>query len=228
MILNENINRIKQVMGLLNEELEDIIKKPPGDPYIYKYDWVYYYTYKCGKNKQCPNPIPWINVTKGMYEGKPGYAKFEAAIKYLIYQKEPTEYKIINNIRLTAQELNVDDLYLSYSDIKSLPEGLNVGGNVYLNNCPNLTSLPEGLEVGGSLALNNCPKLVALPEGLKVGHEIALYNCTSLTKLPKGLVAENCIYINKTPLLKFTDDQLKEMVKPGTLGKINRTLVIDF
>jgi hypothetical protein len=201
MILNENINRIKQVMGLLNEQTVENIKRPPGDPYVYatksnEYNNVRYLTYKCGKNKQCPNPIPWIDVSEGRRHKKPGYAKFEAAIKYLIYQKQPTEYKIINNIPLTSQELNVSgELDLNRSEITSLPEGLKVGGDLNLHMCKNITSLPEGLKVGGWLDL---------------------YGCENIKSLPKGLEVEGKLYIRRnSDLHKYSDDEIREMIKPG-------------
>ena len=201
MILNENINRIKQVMGLLNEQTVENIKKPQGDPYVYatKSDDVYnvkYLTYKCGKNKQCPNPIPWIDVTQGRYDEKPGYAKFESAIKYLIYQKQPTEYKIINNIQLTSQELNVSgDLDLNRSEITSLPRGLKVGGNLNMHMCKNITSLPEGLKVGGWLDLYGCDKIKSLPTGLEV---------------------EGDLYIKRnSDLHNYSDNQIRGMIMPG-------------
>lgn len=37
-----------------------------------------------------------------------------------------------------------------------LPDGLSVGGGLYLNGCAGLTSLPDGLSVGGWLDLEGC------------------------------------------------------------------------
>jgi hypothetical protein len=42
-------------------------------------------------------------------------------------------------------------LDLSYSDIRTLPEGLEVGGSLWLIGCWLITSLPKGLHVGGDL-----------------------------------------------------------------------------
>ena len=55
-------------------------------------------------------------------------------------------------------------------EVKDLPEGLQVGGNLRLTGCRGLTTLPEGLQVGGNLRLTGCRGLTALPEGLKVGR----------------------------------------------------------
>jgi hypothetical protein len=109
--------------------------------------------------------------------------------------------KIKNGLPLTEDELNIDDdLNLVFSKLTSLPEGLKVGGDLLLLGTP-ITSLPEGLTVGGDLFLDYS-KITSLPEGLKVGLNL---------------------YISKTPLKKYTDEQLREMVKPGFIqGKINR------
>ena len=61
-------------------------------------------------------------------------------------------------------------LYLSGTKIESLPEGLEVGRDLNLSGT-NVKSLPEGLEVGGYLDLSGT-KIESLPEGLKVGGRI--------------------------------------------------------
>ena len=65
----------------------------------------------------------------------------------------------------------------------------------------NITSLPKGLEVGGGLYLRD----------------------TKITLLPKGLKVYGKLYIEKSILRKYTDDQLRDMVKPGFInGEIFR------
>ena len=54
-------------------------------------------------------------------------------------------------IRSTKVRGNLD---LSYSKITSLPEGLEVGKELYLRNTT-ITLLPEGLEVGGYIHVDN-------------------------------------------------------------------------
>jgi hypothetical protein len=99
-----------------------------------------------------------------------------------------------NNIPFTEEELNVKgNLVLDYTEITSLPEGLKVGGNLDLHRCRELTSLPEGLKVGGGLYIRG----------------------TNITSLPKGLKVGNSLFIGDTPLEKYTDDELREMIKPG-------------
>ena len=98
-----------------------------------------------------------------------------------------------------------------------------MGGNLDLTNCINLKSLPDGLEVGGYLDLTNCINLKSLPDGLEVGRSLYLENCTKITSLPKGLKVGWYLKIRGTKLKKYTDDELREMVKPGFLkGDIYR------
>ena len=114
------------------------------------------------------------------------------------------EWKILFNEPITKEEANIEGgLYLNYLDVTSLPEGLKVGGALDLENCKSLTSLPEGLKVGGYLDLNKCK---------------------SLTSLPKGLKVDNNLHIKKTPLEKFSDEALLNMIKPDGFikGKIFR------
>jgi len=57
---------------------------------------------------------------------------------------------------------------------------------------------------------------------LKVGGTLYLTD-TIITSLPKGLKVGNSLFIGDTPLEKYTDDELREMVKPGFIkGKIKR------
>ena len=65
-------------------------------------------------------------------------------------------WKLTFNEPLTEKDLNIKgDLDLSETPITSLPEGLKVGGQLWLIGCDNLTSLPKGLEVGEDLHLSS-------------------------------------------------------------------------
>ena len=80
----------------------------------------------------------------------------------------------------------VGNLNLSYTTrLKSLPNGLKVGGHLILTDCTDLASLPDGLEVGGFLDLSGCKGLASLPSGLKVGRDLYLYGCIGIDKLPQ-------------------------------------------
>ena len=135
----------------------------------------------------------------------------------------PVKWKLINNIPLIEEDLNVKgDLNLIYSKITSLPEGLKVGGFLGLTACKGITSLPKGLQVGGNLYLTSS-NITSLPEGLKVGGFLGLTACKGITSLPKGLQVGGGLFIKNTPLEDYSDEQLREMIKPGFIkGKIDR------
>jgi hypothetical protein len=116
-------------------------------------------------------------------------------------QRIPFLWKWKNEIPLTEEDLNVQgDLDLSNSNITLLPEGLKVSGTFDLG-YSNITSLSEGLKVGDDLYLSNS-NLSSLPKGLEVGGFIFIYN---------------------TPLTEYTNNELREMIKPGFIkGRIIR------
>jgi hypothetical protein len=100
-------------------------------------------------------------------------------------------------------------------------EELTTENRLDLSNSP-ITSLPEGLKIGGFLDLYSCKNLISLPEGLKVKYYLNLED-TKITSLPKGLEVGGKLYIEKTPLKKYTDEELREMIKPGFIkGEIRR------
>ena len=135
--------------------------------------------------------------------------------------RAPVKWKLINNIPLTKEELNVKgDLDLRFSSITSLPEGLKVGGDLNLRKA-NITSLPEGLKVGGDLMLYKSA-IESLPKDLIVGGSLEL-SYSKITSLPKGLEVHRSLFIKNIALLEYTDGELKKMVKPGFIkGKIYR------
>ena len=111
----------------------------------------------------------------------------------------PVKWKLINNIPLTKEELNVKgDLDLRFSSITSLPKGLEVGDDLYLH-YSKITSLPEGLIVRGNLILQDCSQLYSLPKGLKVG---------------------GTLYIDMSPLGNYSNGELRNMV--GDDGYLKR------
>ena len=135
--------------------------------------------------------------------------------------RAPLRWKILNNIPLTKEDLNVKgNLILRNTNITSLPEGLIVGYSLYIVNTK-ICSLPEGLIVGDSLIMNNT-KISSLPKGLKVRFWLDLIN-TKITSLPEGLKVGGSLFIKQTALLEYTDEELREMIKPGFIkGKIFR------
>lgn len=109
------------------------------------------------------------------------------------------------------------DLFLQNSIIRSLPEGLTVGGHLNLYST-NIESLPEGLKVGGSLNLR-ATHITSLPEGLEVGWSLYLDN-SDVQSLPKNLIIKRNIYLQNTFISKnYTKEEVKEMC-PGIEGLI--------
>ena len=105
--------------------------------------------------------------------------------------KQPLVWKLKTNMPLTKEDLKINgDLQLS-----------------------NITSLPDGLEVKGTLYLDNS-SITSLPEGLKVGDDLSLYK-TKITFLPKGLKVGRSLFIRNTPLEDYTNEELRDMIKPG-------------
>ena len=97
---------------------------------------------------------------------------------------EQIEKKIIKNIPLSKDELNVGSLILVNKNIKSLPDGLNIKNLLSLADNPNLKHLPDNIKIGGNLWLSD----------------------TGIEDLPKNLKLKN-VSLNNTPLAKrFNND----------------------
>ena len=97
------------------------------------------------------------------------------------------------------------DLFMRH-DITALPEGLTVGGSLYLRGT-GITALPEGLTVGGYLDLRGTG-ITALPEGLTVGGSLDLSG-TGITALPEGLTVGGYLDLRGTGIT----DKRKERKK---------------
>ena len=105
----------------------------------------------------------------------------------------PFRWKILNNKPITKEDLKV-------------------GGNLDLQ-FEKITSLPEGLEVEGNLRLLYTG-IRELPEGLIVGRDLEI-PYSNMTSLPKGLKVYRNLYINSSKLRDFSNEELREMIKPG-------------
>src|ERR1700730_6904918 len=87
------------------------------------------------------------------------------------------------NIAVLPEGLSLGgDLYLDSTKINALPEGLSVGGGLYLRGTK-ITELPEGLSVGGELYLDGTD-ITELPKRLRVGGNLDLSG-TKITELPR-------------------------------------------
>jgi hypothetical protein len=136
----------------------------------------------------------------------------------------PIFWKILNNEPIEQDDLIVNgDINMEYSDVESLPEGLYVNGDLSLFGSE-IKSLPKDLYVSENLYLGYCDNITSLPEGLEVGGSLWLIESWGLKSLPKGLHVGGNLYIFKTNFTKFSDDEIRDMIKPGFIGgKIYRT-----
>ena len=66
--------------------------------------------------------------------------------------------------------------------------------------------------------MNNIP---LTEEDLNVKGDLNLYK-SNITSLPEGLKVHRGLQIFGTELKKYTDEELREMVKPGFIGRIFR------
>jgi hypothetical protein len=70
-------------------------------------------------------------------------------------------------------------LDLTNTPIKSLPDNLSVGGDLYLYDT-SIQSLPDNLKVGGNLFLSKTP-IQSLPDNLEVGGDSFIFRSHSYT-----------------------------------------------
>jgi hypothetical protein len=115
------------------------------------------------------------------------------------------------------------NLYLDDSAIETLPEGVKVGGHLFLRKCPNLISISEGLTVRGHMFLQQS-KIESLPKDLEVGGTLTLAY-SEIKSLPKGLKVGGNLEITGTRLAKLSDNEIFEMIKPN--GFIKRDIIRD-
>jgi hypothetical protein len=104
------------------------------------------------------------------------------------------ENKTLKNIFnfLEEKEGKKSVLWKLFNNEPLTKDELVVKGSLDLSSS-NITSLPKGLEVKGGLSLYES-EIISLPEGLKVHGDL---------------------FIADTKLEVYTDEELKEMVKPG-------------
>ena len=105
---------------------------------------------------QCPISTPMVDVSAPLTKESLHIWANQAGIT----QEEKQGRAAAKEIILSAAQSNAHNaliirgaLNLSYRCLSQLPEGLTVGGTLYLNGCIGLTHLPEGLTVGGTLYL---------------------------------------------------------------------------
>jgi hypothetical protein len=123
-----------------------------------------------------------------------------------------------SEITTLPENLTVDgSLFLSHSEITTLPDNLKVGGNLSLANSK-ITTLPDNLEVGGHLNLYNTP-ITTLPDNLTVGGNLDLYS-TSITTLPDNLAVGGNLKLYNTSITTFPDNLAVGGTIYGPDGKV--------
>jgi hypothetical protein len=87
-----------------------------------------------------------------------------------------------------ADRITTEGVALAGADLETVPEGFRVfPGTFDAYGCPNLKRLPDGMVVDGNLALEGCARLEALPANLWVEWALILDGCAALKALPHGL-----------------------------------------
>ena len=85
----------------------------------------------------------------------------------------------------------------------------------------NIPLTKEDLIVNDDLDLSET-YIKSLPKGLKVYGDLDL-TLTDIEFLPKGLEVGGDLYLREVDLEKYSDEELREMIKPGFIkGKIDR------
>lgn len=118
------------------------------------------------------------------------------------------------------------ELNLSGIQMKSLPAGIKVEGNVFIGGGSVIESLPPDLQVGGTLSIAGSSivgippgfstngnvyimsdKMTSLPPSLKVGGELIIRNCP-VPEIPAGLQVGKSIAIKQSPEFKKLPNDL--------------------
>lgn len=94
------------------------------------------------------------------------------------------------------------NLYMRNSSIKALPKNLHVHGNLGLHGA-DITTLPSDIKVGGYLDLSRS-KITSLPDNLEVGGSLHLTG-TYIDKLPSGLKVGYYLFLTNCPIKRVQD-----------------------
>ena len=134
------------------------------------------------------------------------------------YYKKRSKTSIFVKLGIVSFISTLFLIYLHNSYIKSLPDGLKVGGGLSVNNCKYIESLPDNLKVGGRLNLKNT-KIKIFPLGLEVESDIYADN-SEITIILSDIKVKGNVNLKNTPISKkYTEAQLKQMC-PGIEGEI--------
>lgn len=131
----------------------------------------------------------------------------------------PNTLAIENLAHLTSlpDGLHVDgDLYLNgLSSLKDLPAILSATGNIQINACSKLTRIPSTLKINGSLGLKKCFRLEILPSTFQIPGNLTISRCHSLKRLPEKLSVGGDLHLEDCSNLLAI--QKEALVVPGKL-----------
>jgi len=122
----------------------------------------------------------------------------------------------LNKLKVVTGDLNLNEC----SNLESLEELESVGGNIYLRFNKNLTSLGKLTKIKKSLYLTNCSNLKILGNIEEVGDDLILSGCENLKDLGNLKEVKGNLFIDNTPLKKYSDEEISKMIKIG--GNIYR------
>ncbi len=89
--------------------------------------------------------------------------------------------------------------------LRALPEGLRVGGSLFLSGCALLERLPDDFSIGHSIDLRGCRALRELPEGLTVRGDLALVGARTLRSLPRNLTVRGDLVLDGLPIERLPE-----------------------
>lgn len=125
----------------------------------------------------------------------------------------PLKFKILFTPEsITDEDLTTEEsLDLSFSELPSLPDNLNIGGSLLLRGST-LEQLPKNLRVGLSLSLPNT-SIKELPDDLRVGFNLDI-QLTPIKRIPYNLRIGNNFWIGGSKLDEYYADwEVAEMIK---------------
>ena len=99
------------------------------------------------------------------------------------------------------------DLDLAESNIKVLPDNLEVKNDVYLDDCIKLKSLGNNFKVGQTLFLDES-SIEELPDDIQIGESLFLRNAP-IKKLPNNLTIPAKLLLSYCESLSYLPDNLK-------------------
>jgi hypothetical protein len=159
------------------------------------------------------NILDFLDAKEGKELPKKWFDSIQEYINYKRLEKHPDD----------IQYKHEGDLVLSYSNIKKLPNDLYVDGDLFLDNCKQLTELPNELYVDGPADLTNL-NITNLPYKLHVEGYLDLDYCVELTKLSSMLYVGGTLNLNDCVKIKELPDNL---YVGGVLGIVS-TQIQDF